>query len=39
MNIEYKIKDLIKKYNTSNVKELVDHLDISIEYQISKQKL
>ena len=33
MNIEYKVKDLIKKYNTSNIKELVDHLDISIEYQ------
>ena len=38
MNIEYKIKDLIKKYNTSNVKELVDHLDISIEYQDFKAK-
>ena len=38
MNIEYKIKDLIKKYNTSNVKELVDHLDISIEYQNFKAK-
>lgn len=38
MNIEYKVKDLIKKYNTSNVKELVDHLDISIEYQDFKAK-
>lgn len=38
MNIEYKVKDLIKKYNTSNIKELVDHLDISIEYQNFKAK-
>lgn len=38
MNIEYKVKDLIKKYNTSNIKELVDHLDISIEYQDFKAK-
>ena len=38
MNIEYKDKDLIKKYNTSNIKELVDHLDISIEYQDFKAK-
>ena len=38
MNIEYKVKELIKKYNTSNVKELVDHLDISIEYQNFKAK-
>ena len=38
MNIEYKVKDLIKKYNTSNIKELVDHLDISIEYQVFKAK-
>lgn len=38
MNIEYKVKDLIKKYNTSNIKELVDHLDISIEHQDFKAK-
>jgi Zn-dependent peptidase ImmA (M78 family) len=38
MNIEYKVKDLIKKYNTSNIKELVDHLDISIECQDFKAK-
>lgn len=38
MNIEYKVKDLIKKYNTSNIKELVDHLDISIKYQDFKAK-
>lgn len=38
MNIEYKVKDLIKKNNTSNIKELVDHLDISIEYQDFKAK-
>lgn len=38
MNIEYKVKNLIKKYNTSNIKELVDHLDISIEYQDFKAK-
>lgn len=38
MNIEYKVKDLIKKYNTSNIKKLVDHLDISIEYQDFKAK-
>ena len=38
MNIEYKVKDLIKKYNTSNIKELVDNLDISIEYQDFKAK-
>lgn len=38
MNIEYKVKDLIKKYNISNIKELVDHLDISIEYQDFKAK-
>lgn len=38
MNVEYKVKDLIKKYNTSNIKELVDHLDISIEYQDFKAK-
>lgn len=38
MNIEYKVKDLIKKYNTSNIKELVDHLDISIEYQDFKAR-
>jgi Zn-dependent peptidase ImmA (M78 family) len=38
MNIEYKVKDLIKKYNTSNIKEFVDHLDISIEYQDFKAK-
>lgn len=38
MNIEYKVKDLIKKYNTSNIKELVDHLNISIEYQDFKAK-
>ena len=29
MNIEYKVKDLIKKYNTSNSKELVDHARIN----------
>lgn len=38
MNIEYKVKDLIKKYNTSNIKELVDHLDIFNEYQDFKAK-
>ena len=38
MNIENQLNDLLNEFKTSNVKEIADHLDISIQYQDFKAK-
>ena len=38
MDVSKKVNELIKKFNTSNVREIADYLDISIEYQDFKAK-
>jgi len=38
MNINSKIETLFYEFKTSNVKEIADHLDISIQYQDFKAK-
>lgn len=38
MNVENKLNDLLNEFKTSNVKEIADHLDISIQYQNFKAK-
>lgn len=38
MNINSKIEALFYEFKTSNVKEIVDHLDVSIQYQDFKAK-
>ena len=38
MNIENQLNDLLNEFKTSNVKEIADHLDISIHYQDFKAK-
>ena len=38
MNVENKLNDLLNEFKTSNVKEIADHLDISIQHQDFKAK-
>lgn len=38
MNIENQLNDLLNEFKTSNVKEIADHLDASIQYQDFKAK-
>lgn len=38
MNVENKLNDLLNEFKTSNVKEIADHLDVSIQYQDFKAK-
>ena len=38
MNGENKLNDLLNEFKTSNVKEIADHLDISIQHQDFKAK-
>lgn len=38
MNVENKLNDLLNEFKTSNVKEITDHLDISIQHQDFKAK-
>ena len=38
MNVENKLNDLLNEFKTSNVKEIADHLDVSIQYQNFKAK-
>lgn len=38
MNINIKIETLFYEFKTSNVKEIADHLDVSIQYQDFKAK-
>ena len=38
MNINSKIETLFYEFKTSNVKEIADHLDVSIQYQDFKAK-
>lgn len=38
MNIENQLNDLLNEIKTSNVKEIADHLDVSIQYQDFKAK-
>ena len=38
MNIENQLNDLLNEFKTSNVKEIADHLDVSIQYQDFKAK-
>lgn len=38
MNVENKLNDLLNEFKTSNVKEIADHLDISIKHQDFKAK-
>lgn len=38
MNVENKLNDLLNEFKTSNVKEIADHLDISIPHQDFKAK-
>lgn len=38
MNINSKIESLFYEFKTSNVKEIADHLDVSIQYQDFKAK-
>lgn len=38
MNIENQLNDLLNEFKTSNVKEIADHLDISIQHQDFKAK-
>lgn len=38
MNVENQLNDLLNEFKTSNVKEIADHLDISIQYQDFKAK-
>jgi Zn-dependent peptidase ImmA (M78 family) len=38
VNVENKLNDLLNEFKTSNVKEIADHLDISIQHQDFKAK-
>lgn len=38
MNVENKLNDLLNEFKTSNVKEIADHLDISIQHKDFKAK-